>query len=125
MDNDQPKQDEDDDGTDDDDVSGDQEFIKVTDDIMERWERDQPEELRIATIDQYVETGMIDFEEAGIKPAEAMVIEHGYTLHLSASVLEPLGLTYDQWNSYVDDGDLAAFRRAAVQGEWNVFRDHA
>lgn len=92
---------------------------------MERWESGQSEEVRTATIDQYVETGTIDFEKAGLDPVEGLLIEMGFTRHVTTSILAPLGLSYEEWNDCIDPKDLPAFRRAAVKGDWSVFRGHA
>lgn len=92
---------------------------------MERWETNQSEEIRTATIDQYCETGSIDFEKAGLDPIEGMMIEMGFTRHVTSTILAPLGLSYADWNDCIDPKDLPAFRRAAVKGDWAVFHGHA
>ena len=101
------------------------EMVQMSDRALNRWSEAQPVEVQQAVVDAFVETGILDHEAAGMEEIEAQVIEAAYIQHTERNVLKPLGLTLDQWNSYLSDGDAATLRRAVVNGEWSKLQDHA
>ncbi len=82
-------------------------------------------EVQQAVVDAYAETGVIDFEAAGVDELEAQVVQAAFTQRVERNVLAPLGLTMDQWSEHIDEAELPAFRMAVVKGDWALLTRHA
>ncbi|MDV2966012.1 hypothetical protein RZ532_08505 [Nitratireductor aquimarinus] len=99
--------------------------IAEVDQHLDEWRSTTPEEQQQSTADAFIETGEIDHELAGV-PAEVMAkVEAGFIAQTEKMALSEFGLSHEQWMEHVADEDLPTFRRAALKGDWKVFRDHA
>ena len=92
---------------------------------LDRWEAEQPEEVRAAAIAAYVETDTIDTEATGLSADQVAALEAGFRAHVETTIAKPLGLDLDTWAEFVADEDLPAFRKAVVTGDWELLRGHA
>jgi len=92
---------------------------------LNRWHDAQPVEVRTSVIENFVETGEIDHEAANVDELEAQVVQAAFLQNIERTVLRHYRLSLDAWYEHLDHGDLPAFRRAAVDGNWQVFHDHA
>lgn len=101
------------------------EMSAMADRALNRWAEAQPLEVQQAVVDKYAETGVIDYEAAGVDEVEAVVVEQAFTQRLERAVLGPVGLTLDRWADFIDQAELPAFRMAVVRGDWALLTDHA
>jgi hypothetical protein len=92
---------------------------------IERWEAEQPEEVRAAAIAAYIESDTVDPEASGLSAAQVEALEAGYRAHVENTIAKPLGLDVDTWSEFISDDDLPAFREAVVRGDWELLRGHA
>ncbi|CAH2394512.1 hypothetical protein [Mesorhizobium ventifaucium] len=102
-----------------------QELSDGADRALNRWAEAQPVEVQQAVVDTFAETGVIDFEAAGVDQLEAQVVEAAFTQRLVRSVLAPVGLTLESWSEHIDEAELSEFRRAVVRGDWALLTRHA
>ncbi|MER8999370.1 hypothetical protein NKJ52_15895 [Mesorhizobium australicum] len=56
-----------------------QELSDGADRALNRWAEAQPVEVQQAVVDTFAETGVIDFEAAGVDQLEAQVVEAAFT----------------------------------------------
>lgn len=109
--------------TDDDDSDALAKLTEASDQILDHWEQSQTEEVRTATVKQFIDDDtLVDLEAAGLNAEQAQSIISAYSMHVEHSILKPAGLSLDVWDSYISDDDRPAFRRACVNGEWGVLR---
>ncbi|NGO54823.1 hypothetical protein [Allomesorhizobium camelthorni] len=97
----------------------------TADEAINRWAETAPLETQQAVVDAYAETGIIDYERAGVDQVEALVVEQAFTQRLERSILTPVGLDLDTWSEFIDQAELPAFRMAVVRGDWALLTDHA
>ncbi|MER8389071.1 hypothetical protein NKH14_26810 [Mesorhizobium sp. M1380] len=100
-------------------------MIEGADRALDRWNQNQTQEVREASIASYIETGEIDHAAAGINELEASIVQAAAAVQIERQVLKPVGLSMDQWLEHVDEADLPAFRRAVVEGDWQALINHA
>ncbi|MBZ9753688.1 hypothetical protein LB524_00165 [Mesorhizobium sp. ESP6-5] len=102
------------------------EFVRMADQSLDRFRDTHSEAQQQFIVDAFVETGAIPTGEAfGIEEVEATVVMVAFEQHLDRNVLRQHGLTMATYMEHVDDADLPALRRAAAQGRWEVFHEHA
>lgn len=95
------------------------------DNILDTWVDSQPEAVRQEAIDRYVAEGDEDAAIPGMSVADTKLIRDAFTHHIDTTIIKPLGLTLDQWTSYIDEADLPSFRQDIVNGDWEALRTHA
>ena len=99
--------------------------VKLHGETLDRWEAEQPEEVRAAAITAYVDTDTIDTEATGLSADQVAALEAGFRAHVETTIAKPLGLDLDTWAGFVAEEDLPAFRKAVVMGDWELLRGHA
>ncbi|UVK36822.1 hypothetical protein LHFGNBLO_003785 [Mesorhizobium sp. AR10] len=97
----------------------------MADRSLDRFNANAPAEVRDAAIDEYIETGVLNHETAQVDEVETAVVQAAFTQHIERHVLKPVGLSMDQWMEHIDEAELPAFRRAAVEGNWQALISHA
>jgi hypothetical protein len=100
-------------------------MVRISDDILNRWTEAQPEDARQSVIDSYIETGTLDHTVAGVDEIETTIVQAAFASHVQRQILAPLGMTIDQWSEHIDEAELPDFRRAVVNGDWQLLTDHA
>lgn len=101
------------------------EMVGAADKSIDRFNAEAPSEVRDAAIAEFIETGNLNPETAQVNEVETAMVHAAFEAHAERNVFKPLGLTQDQYNSYVSAEDAVTLRQALVAGDWGTLHRHA
>ena len=97
-----------------------------TNEALDHFRATHSEAQQTFIAEAFIESGVIPTGEAfGVTEAQAQVVEAGFVRSIEQDVLSQHGLTFSQWETYIDAADAVTMRRAAMRADWATLHTHA